>query len=64
MKREPLIELLLRDPNLSDAFKAVFHEDYTPEELAIEADERAPQEALERAEREAERPYWRTKGEL
>jgi hypothetical protein len=53
-----LIDMLLADPNLSASFKAVFapeprNEDYTPEEIAIEAEERAQaEEAQEREERD------------
>jgi hypothetical protein len=64
MKRDPILAMLAADENLDPALAAFFNLDYTAEELAIEAEERAPQEALERAEREAERPYWRTRGEL
>jgi hypothetical protein len=61
----------LADENLSPEFKRafaqVFNLDYTPEELAIEAEERAAADALQeredRAERDAEKPYDRTVGE-
>jgi hypothetical protein len=63
--------LIDQDENLSPEFKRAFAEvfniDYTPEERAIEAEERAAAEAIrereERAEREAEQPYDRTVGE-
>jgi hypothetical protein len=68
VKRDLLTEWLLADPNVSPAFKAAFNADYTPEELAIEAAERAQadeqQEMLDRQEREATRQYDRTRGEL
>jgi hypothetical protein len=51
------------EDNLVERICAIWNLDYTPEELAIEAEERAPAEAEERAEREAERPYDRTFGE-
>ena len=64
--------LIDQDPSLSPQFKRafaqVFHIDYTPEEIAIEAEERAAAEAIrereERQERDAERAYDRTRGEL
>jgi hypothetical protein len=63
-----LIDMLLADPNLSASFKTALNADYTPEELAIEAAERAQadeqQERLDRQEREATRQYDRTRGEL
>jgi hypothetical protein len=68
VKRDLLTEWLLADTNVSPAFKAAFNADYTPEELAIEAAERAQadeqQELLDRQEREATRQYDRTRGEL
>lgn len=54
MKRDPILALLAKDENLDPALAAQFNEDYTAEELAIEAAERAPQEEQERREREME----------
>jgi hypothetical protein len=62
MKRDPIIAALMADPHVADAFKAVFHEDYTPEEIAIEAEERAQAEErqadMDRSEGFYERGLW------
>jgi hypothetical protein len=59
-----ILDAIARDPTVSPAFQDAL----TPEEIAIEAEERGladeAAEELHRQEREAERPYYNTKGEI
>ncbi len=56
------------EDSLVERICAIWNIDYTPEEIAIEAEERSQaeeaQERMDRAERDAERPYYNTRGEL
>lgn len=55
MKRDPILDQLLADENLDPSFREAMNADYTPEEIAIEAQERAEEEAQTAGHQRAER---------